>query len=108
MRSRLGRAEFESLPQCTLLHQYPRPRAGHRSFVCSFGETLLGISDAASLGRREQRLPAPCTSPQSPAPHPGNCVDVLGLFPSILDLAASTIVPARGSARGAGGHAGDD
>ena len=104
----LGRAELQSLSECAVLHQHPRPWSGHRGPLCHPGPAVLGVSDQAGLGHCEQPcLSCPCSQTQSPAPHPGYRSGLLGLFPPFLDLAAAAAVPARHAADSPGGDAGD-
>lgn len=108
MRAGLGRAELQGLSERALLHQHSRTRAGHRSAVRHPWPTVLGVSDQASLGQREQqRRASPGSQTQSPAPHPRHCPDLLGLLPPFLDLAAAASVPTRHAADGSRGDAGD-
>lgn len=95
MCASMGRAELQDIPECAVLHQHPWSWAGHRSTIRYSGSALLGVSDPASLGQWEQHcLSYPSTQTQSPAPYPGYCSGILGLFSSFLDLAAAASVPA--------------
>lgn len=108
MCARLGRAELQGLSERAILHQHSRAGAGHRSALRHARPTVLGISDQAGLGQREQhRWPSPRSQAQSPAPHPRYRPDLLGLLSSFLDLAAAASVPTRHAADGSRGDAGD-
>jgi len=103
----VGRAELQGLPERALLHQHPWSWAGHWSALCDSRPAVLGVSDQSGLGQWEHRLSSSLPQTQSPAPHPGYCPGLLGLFPSFLDLAAAAALQARHAADGSGRDTGD-
>lgn len=108
MRSRMGRAELQGLSECALLHQHSWSWTGYWSTLRYAGPALLGVSDQAGLGQREQHfLSSTCSQTQSPASHPWYRPDLLGLFPSFLDLATAASLSAGHAADSPSGDAGD-